>query len=60
MQAQKFEFLPSVGYPSHKILSPPVFPLITDHILEKKVSLIEFKQTLPKKIACHVFSATQS
>ena len=31
-----------------KNLSPPVPPLITDYILEKKVSLIAFTEILPK------------
>ena len=48
MQAQKFELSPSVDDIPTKNLSSPVSPMITDHILEKKTSLIAFRQILPK------------
>ena len=58
MQAQKFEFSPSVGYhPDQEKLGPTVFPLITDHILEK--SVIALTQILPKFFpAAYIFSNT--
>ena len=42
-----------------KKLSPPVPPLITDQILEKKMSLIAFRQILPTILpAAYTFSST--
>ena len=63
MQVHKFEASPSIGchppLPSTKTLSTPVPPLIADHILEKKVSLIIFRQILPKIFSvAHIFSNT--
>ena len=44
----RFELSPSVGYnPRQKIEFPRPF-LIKDHIFGKKVSLIAFRQILPK------------
>ena len=47
--SEKFQFPPSARYHPRK-LSIPVHRLITDHILEKKVSLIAFSQILPKML----------
>ena len=43
----KFKSPPSVGYHTHQKIESPC-PLIIDHILEKKVSLIAFRQILSK------------
>ena len=58
MQAKTFELCPSVGHhPYQKTES--LCPLIIDHILEKKVSLIGFRQILSNFLpeAC-IFSNT--
>ena len=55
LQNQKFELSPPVEYHSQS----PFLPLITDHILEKKVFLIAFRQILPKILpAASIFSNT--
>ena len=59
LQAQKFELSPSVGYhPHQKIESSFSSPDHSPHI-GKKVSLVAFRQTFPKKIpAACIFSYT--
>ena len=47
LKAKKSELSPSVGYHPHQKIESP-YPLITEHILEKMVSLIAFRQVLPK------------
>ena len=59
LQTQQFELSPSVGYYPTTKLSPPVSPLITDHILEREISLIAFRQILPNiLLAICIFSST--
>ena len=58
LQTKKFELSPSVEYYPHQRIES-TFPLITDHILEKKV-FIAFRQILSKIFRRHVFSVTQS
>ena len=55
---KKFELSSSVGYHPHQKLESPCL-LITDHVLEKKVSLIDFGQSFSKILpqAC-IFSNT--
>ena len=59
LQAQKCELSPSVGYHPTQKSSSFVPVLNIDHILKKKVSLIAFRQILPKtmSVAC-IFSYT--
>ena len=45
LQAKKFELSPSVGYHSQQQIES-LYPMITDHIFEKKVSLIASRQIL--------------
>ena len=47
LNTKSFELPPSVGYLPHQKIESQC-PLITDHILEKKVSLIAFRQMLSK------------
>ena len=52
-------FAPLLDITHTKKLSPPVPPLITDQILEKKMSLIAFRQILPTILpAAYTFSST--
>ena len=46
IQAQRFE-LSSSGYHRHQKIDCPVPLLITDHILEKKISPIAFRPIFP-------------
>ena len=49
--------------PPHQKIESPIPPLITDHILESLIaliSLIAFRQILPKKLPACAFSVTQS
>ena len=60
VKAKKFELSPSVGYHHHQRIES-LCPLITDQILEKKVSVTAFREICSKKMCQrHAFSATQS
>ena len=58
LQAKKCELSPSVGYYPHQKIEFPC-PLIIDHILVKKVSLIAFRQIFSKILLdAYIFSNT--
>ena len=58
LQTKKRELSPSVGYYPHQKIEFPC-PLITDHMLVKKVSLIAFRQIFSKILPdAYIFSNT--